>query len=378
MSERGFTLAELLVASLVTLTVLSIAVGFIGAARTAFERDEAGADLAQRLRIGLQVLADDVRAAGAGAELAGDLVLADSVPVVEPLGDIDGNPAADGAFHGLRLLTIPAAAGQGRLREATASPTDPLRLMPPPLCPAHDAVCGFAADEELILFDATSVHDFATVADVDPLNVALLPESPLRYRYREGAFAAVVEHTVYGLAPDESGGQRLVKRNAAGADMPLLDHVVDFEIDAYGAALPPALGLDARRPSYGPRPPPPGEDDDRETWGPGESCTIAVTGAGARVPRLPALGTGSELVRLAPEAFNDGPWCPDAASPNRFDADLLRIRRIDLRIRVEAANPAVRGASNGLFRRPGSGTGSAGWVPDGELRLSIVPRNLAR
>jgi hypothetical protein len=36
--------------------------------------------------------------------------------------------------------------------------------------------------------------------------------------------------------------------------------------------------------------------------------------------------------------LTDGPWCADSTSAGRFDADLLRVRRIRLDLAVEARN----------------------------------------
>ena len=33
-------------------------------------------------------------------------------------------------------------------------------------------------------------------------------------------------------------------------------------------------------------------------------------------------------MKLTAGQLTDGPWCPNATSTNRFDADLLRIRKV--------------------------------------------------
>lgn len=378
MSDRGFTLVELLVAALLTLVVLAIAFGVVGPARASFDRDAAGSDVAQRLRVGLQALADDVRGAGAGAALAGHIRLPDSVPVVEPLASLDGTEASDGNLHALRIVTISATAAQSRLREPVTAATGPIRLRPPPICSSASAVCGFDAGATVMIFDETATYDLVDIHAIDSFDLSLVPASPLVGRYRADATLAAADIVTYGLAPEEAGGQRLVKVTAAGAAMPLLDHVVEFAVSVYGTAVPPALAVEGRPPAYGPRPPPLGEDDDRDPWGAGENCTIALGEDGRRVARLPELGTEGQLVPLTPDMLRDGPWCPGDGSPRRFDADLLRIRRVDLRVRVEVASAMLRGPAGALFRRAGQGGRASAWVPDGELRLSIVPRNLAR
>ena len=56
-----------------------------------------------------------------------------------------------------------------------------------------------------------------------------------------------------------------------------------------------------------------------------------------------------------------GPGVPTAASPNRYDADLLRVRAIRVTLRVQAGNPQLRGALGAgedvLFARPGTSRG---------------------
>lgn len=377
MTERGFTLVELLITTLLTLIILAIALAIVDPARASFERDMAGADMAQRLRTGLQALGHDLRGAGAGAAIAEHSRLGDSVPVIEPMTHLDPAEPVDGRFHAIRIITVPADAAQARLREALVSGNDPVRLKGPPACPGSRAACGFERGQSAIVFDSTATYDVVDIADVDAAGGAITTTWPLAGRYAAGAAIAEIEETTYGLAADGQGGQRLVKVTGAGATMPLLDHVVDFTVDVYGAALPPLPGVHPlAAPTYGPHPPVAGEDDERESWGAGENCTIAVGEGGARLARLPALGRFGELVRLTPEMLVDGPWCPGTANGPNFDADLFRIRRVDVRLRVEVASASLRGPAGRLFRRSGEGSRTASWVPDGELRLSIVPRNL--
>jgi hypothetical protein len=55
----------------------------------------------------------------------------------------------------------------------------------------------------------------------------------------------------------------------------------------------------------------------------------------------------------------------------------LRIRRVRVRVRVEAAPDALRGAAGPLFARPGTAARAASLVPDQEAVLDVVPRNYA-
>ena len=77
------------------------------------------------------------------------------------------------------------------------------------------------------------------------------------------------------------------------------------------------------------------------------------------VPRLPpvAAAAGRSLASCTRSMLTDGPWCPDAAATNRFDADLLRIRMIVVSVRVESANETLRGPAGPLFIRGGTSPG---------------------
>ena len=63
-------------------------------------------------------------------------------------------------------------------------------------------------------------------------------------------------------------------------------------------------------------------------------------------------------VPLASEMFLDGPWFPDAADRTRFDRDLLRIKRVRVRLRIAASTAALRRL-----------------LPDREVTFEITPRN---
>ena len=60
---------------------------------------------------------------------------------------------------------------------------------------------------------------------------------------------------------------------------------------------------------------------------------------------------GPSLVMLTAAQLTDGPWCPDAASANRYDADLLRIRKVRVTIRLQTGNAALRGLARHRARR---------------------------
>ena len=160
-----------------------------------------------------------------------------------------------------------------------------------------------------------------------------------------------------------------------GLAQPVVDAVVAFDVEVFGDAVPPTPGRHPESPpTYGPLPPAASVDDGREPFGPGENCTLARDAAGSLVARLPMLGAAGTLVPLRPPQLRDGPWC---AGPENgvYDADLFRIRRLDVRLRVESAAARLRGPAGLLFTRAGHGRAPS-WVRDLELRFSLTPPNL--
>ena len=88
---------------------------------------------------------------------------------------------------------------------------------------------------------------------------------------------------------------------------------------------------------------------------------------------LPLAASDDGLAPLTVADLEDGPWCPHAAAPGRFDADWFRVRRIDVRLRVEALPAEFRGAPGPLFSRAGTAAQAAPrWVRDRTLTFSVA------
>jgi hypothetical protein len=110
-----------------------------------------------------------------------------------------------------------------------------------------------------------------------------------------------------------------------------------------------------------------------------ENCVFTNDGSPVPAPRLPVLGpegVTTTLVKLTKEQLTDGPWCPDANSPNHFDADLFRIRKIGVRIRLQTGNDSLRGPAGTLFTYGGTSRGGNKYIPDQEVGFQVTPRNL--
>lgn len=86
----------------------------------------------------------------------------------------------------------------------------------------------------------------------------------------------------------------------------------------------------------------------------------------------------TDAAPLDPAILQDGPWVPDDPEATTFDADLLRIRRIRVLVRVEAALASMRGPAGTLFTHGGTSTAAQRYVPDQEIRFDVAPRNMNR
>ena len=175
---------------------------------------------------------------------------------------------------------------------------------------------------------------------------------------------------------------QLMHYDGVSSDAVVVDHAVGLAFEYFGDPAPPILLRPVTDPTgpwttYGPRPP---RLNVRSTaYAVGENCVFQIDATtGRQVPRLAQLGNGStSLVKLTEAQLKDGPWCPDETNPHRYDADLLRIRRVSVTLRIEASLTAFRGPAGILFSRGGNSRSARRWVADQEIRFDISPKNLS-
>jgi hypothetical protein len=200
------------------------------------------------------------------------------------------------------------------------------------------------------------------------------------YVFPAGSAIVEASSTTFTLRSDTAGDQlQLVRYDGdGGGDVPVVDHVVALSFRYFGTPLSPANlkppdSVNGPWSSYGPRPPLPA--DQPTLYMSGENCVFQLDAASLPAPRLPPLG-GTALIELTAAQLRDGPWCPDASDPNRFDADLLRVRRVAVTVRAEASATSQRGPAGALFTRAGSARQPGRWVADVEHRFDVAPANL--
>ena len=383
--RSGFTLVELLVAMAVTIVALGLAVTLLQPVSVAFTTLPEAIDAQQRLRVAAQTLAEEVMAAGAGPAVGWGGTAIPVWPAVlpcrwtgEPLATLPGGCARDDA---LSVVAMPIAAPQAVVAENLTASGSPITVASATACALSNPACRFHEDARVLIADGSGGWDLVplTAVSVDGLTLDHA-WSPLTRLYRAGALVGEAGSKAYTLRTDAATGVSQLRRSTDGsADMPVLDHVTGLRFEYFGRAEPPSVledgDLDRRRASYGPLPPPEGVDDPLDAWPPGENCQFSRPG-GQPAPRQAALPVElAGLARLPLPIFTDGPWCPDDASPNRYDADLLRIRLVRITLRVQAQSLAVRGLDPQLFAQPGAAREAARLVPDLEVRVDAALRN---
>ncbi len=382
-ARAGFTVAELLVAGLILLVLAGGLLALVDPGPSVARARAAAVDIDQRLRAVAEALGANLALAGNGPVngVSGAPFGASAATVlpyrVGPQGDPDGTVRSDA----LTLISASGSAAAATLPGGWVPAGGAATIALGPGCPAGDASCGFRAGGAALVLDGRGQADIFRIDAVTGVLLALVPRGATSGRsFPPGSVVVPVTVTTYYLEPGAGpDGSQLMSGDGDQFDMPLADHVTRLAFELFGEPRPPTLGAGPPplRANYGPSPPPPLEDDPRDSWGAGENCTFADTTAG-QASRLPALRPGTSLVPLGAAMLTDGPWCPDASAPGRYDADLFRVRAVRVTVRVEAASAAGRGRDPTLFLRPGTSRDRSSPAADQEVVLDIVPRALQR
>jgi prepilin-type N-terminal cleavage/methylation domain-containing protein len=385
--QAGYTLIEMLVSTAIMVTVAAAIASVMNPSQGVFQAQPEVGDMQQRLRIGSDMLTKDLVMAGAGT-YSGTFVgaLSNYFAVVLPFrsGAINEDPAGTFKTDTVTIMYVPPTSAQTTITDPMPSTSAEIKVNQQAGCPNNDDLCGFKQGMTVMIFDDTGAYDTFDITEIQAPALHLQHRGQdLSKPYDSNSYIAQIYSKTYYRDPSTD---RLILYDGSQTETPLLDNVVGLRFDYFGDPLPPQLKKPVTDPkgpwtTYGPKPPALGVDVANDTWGAGENCTFKIdAGSGLQVPRLPSLGPATgNLVPLGPgttAALNDGPWCPDAANINRYDADLLRIRKIRVTLRVQTSIAALRGPAGLLFTRGGTSRTAERWVPDMETHFEIAPRNM--
>ena len=388
--EGGFTIVEMLFSMAIMIGVTAVIFQLVDPARGTYRTQPEVSDLQQRMRVASSFLSSDLMMAGAGAPAGGQKQgsLLNYFAAIQPIrtGFINSD-VERGVFYrddAITLFYIPVGAPKTKIKDSMPRTSSELEVDDSPNCAGTglglSCQGGFKEGMRVIIFDESGAWDDVTITHVQEASDKLqhnksVPGNTLSHAYNATAQIAQVTQRTYFLNRDTD---QMVYYDGYQREEPVVDNVVDLDFEYYGEARPPTLFMDAsntQQSTYGPLPPPPGANY-QTTWPNGESCIFAMVG-GSQASRLPNLAPGSAgLVRLTQAMLSDGPWCPDAVNPNRFDADLYRVRKVGVTIRVQVAAAELRGPAGPLFTKGGTSRASRSLVPDQELRFEVSPRNI--
>ena len=388
-SAAGFTVVEALISTIIMAAVTAAVFAVLDPSRGMFQAQPEMSDMQQRLRVGVDTLAHDLTMAGAGAysgSQSGGLIgyFAPILPFRQ--GQTPAYDDGAGVFRtdALTILYVSSTAAQTTIRGGMASASSTITVNVDSGCPLSgasvDPVCGFKANvSNVVVYDTTGAFDTFAVTSVNAAAGALTlqhtQQGTSSKAYPDRAKIVEAVRHVYYL---DAVNQQLMHYDGVSTASAVLDNVVGLSFEYYGEPEPPvflAPGVD-QTVTYGPAPPAPGVT--QTPWPAGENCTWQMSG-GQQVTRLASLGT-TGLVALTAAQLTDGPWCPDASNTNRYDADLLRIRKVRVTVRLQTGNAALRGSvatgNAALFANAGAATSAARTVADQSLRFDVSPRNM--
>jgi hypothetical protein len=385
-SAAGFTIVEMIFATAIMMTITGAVFAMMNPAQGLFQTQPEVSDLQQRMRIGVDTLQKDLIMAGAGTYTGqSNGALSFFVAPIMPYRSIgDETDPSKGVFFredAITLMYVPPTPAQTTISDKMPANSAEIKVTPQPNCPSKkEQLCGFDTGMRLIIFDPDGNWDTFTVTHVQDAAAHLQHRGQdFTVDYQAGARVTQVKTATYYLKEDDATKTyQLMYYDGWDTDVPVVDNVVKLKFEYFGEPQPPELtGKPLTSPygpwtTYGPKPVPLTES--RGGWPLGENCTFMVVN-GQHVPRLEPLAGGVSQVPLTAAMLSDGPWCPDPAKPNRFDADLLRVRRVRVTMRVQVGLATLRGPAGALFTKGGTATSNR-MVPDQEISFDVTPRNL--
>lgn len=351
--QAGYTLIEVLVSTAIMLTVTGTIFSLMNPAQGSAQTQPEVADMQQRMRVGNETLFKELVMAGAGpyqGPVTGSLVNFFASVLPRRIGRINPDPATVFRDDTITLSYIPNSYSQTTIAAAMPTPSAELKVTPQPSCPADAGqLCGFTSGMDVIIFDTSGNFDLFTITNVQAAAAHLQHRGQdLSVPYGIGASVTQIVSNTYYLNRQTN---QLMKYNLNDQDTPIVDDVVDLKFQYFGDPNPPTL----------PKPP-----------AGVANCLYDAVGNYKNLPVL-AADEGS-LAPLPAAILTDGPMC--GGGTNQFDADLLRIRKVRITLKVQAANPALRGTDTRFFMHPGTAKGGGKYVPDYNLSFEVTPRNL--
>jgi hypothetical protein len=335
------------VSTAVTLLACTLVMGSQSAWRVASARS----DLQQRARVVSDVLSRALLESGGGphAGTARGPLLRTIAPVLpRRIGSRGAHPPATFRRDAFTVIRTVAESTPLTLLTAALPGTATLEIAVGAGCVA--AACELAEGSAVLVLDATGGFDIFTVTAIAGAVLSVRSRGPGSGRaYPAGSPVLAADVSSFSV---DVATSTLREYDGDLSDVPVADDVVGMDVRYFGTIYPPALP----RPAAG-----------------ASNCLYASDGTyhAALMSLLPGIGA---LAELSADVLTDGPWC--GSGEMQFDADLLRVRRVRLVIRLQASDPAARGLDRMRFTNPGSARTDSTAVPDAVVSVDVTPRNL--
>lgn len=350
--EAGFSLVESLLALVLMLVVTGAVFSVVNPSVTSSQTQPEVLDMQQRARVASDLLFRDLFMAGAGV-YAGPQTGALTnyfAPIIPRKMGLWGDPYTVAKTDAVTISYIPNTYSQTTIRDPMPLPSSELKVEDMANCPKGEELCGFKDGMTLLIMDDEGHFDFFTVTNVqDSAGHLNHHQQDLSYAYQPGAVVTQAEaHTYYY----DAANRQLRHYDGYQTDVPVVDNVVGVLFEYFGDPSPPTTPK-----------PKPGTPN----------CLYDAAGdlLGGGLPTLTA--QGGSLAELPISTLNDGPWCGNGQ--NQFDADLLRVKKVRITLRVQAANAAFR-AAGGDYQVSGTSREALRNIPDYTVRFEVSPRNM--
>jgi prepilin-type N-terminal cleavage/methylation domain-containing protein len=315
-SETGFSLIELVVALALTGVVLAAVFTAIDPAHGSFATEPEVADMQQRLRVATQALAGDLVTAGARSGTPGSLsVSAATFPAVLPyrVGPMNGLPPTAASADVVTVLSVPSTAAEMTIADAIRGPTADTPIV-------ATAGCPWTGNER---DPACGLRSGAVVLVRDREGFDVFSVSSV------AGSTVSLEQVRHALARPLDAGSRIVEVVATTYYLRADEQARTYQLMRYN----------------------------------GRSSDAPVV---------------DHVVSLRFQYFGESPGPrslvslePDEVARNPAPV----IRRVRVRVRVQAAVESLRGPAGPLFMHGGSAHHARRWAPDLETTVDVALRN---
>ena len=359
-SESGYSLVELLISTAIMLVVTGAIFGLVNPSQGAARVQPEVADLQQRLRVSSDTLFRELMMAGAGTYMgsATGSLINFFAPIIPRKMGMTSDPVTAARSDTMTLSYVPNTFSQTRIVSPMPNVSAELKVDTLNNCPTDVNLCGFTEGMDAIIFDDAGNFDVFTITQVQDAAAHLQHRNnDLSVAYGVGSQVTQIEsNTYYWCRPGterpcpDAAASQLRRYNGSTEDVALVDNVVEVLFEYFGDPNPPTKP----KPAIGV-----------------ESCLYDTSGT----PKLLTLATDDgSLAKLPLEILNDGPFCGGGA--NQFDADLYRVRKVRVTLRVQVGDSSLRGTDQTLWVNPGKSRSSGTVVRDLAVSFEIAPRNL--